>query len=426
MNNIIFLLFIIYKINTLLILPFYSISNNIKNNNNLDEIISYLYTNNLYINLTIGTPPIQIPFLLKFCIHYLSISSKYINNNISSTYFNNNNNNYINNYLSSDTFIFNYSYNINDINKITEIKLNNFSFIYDKKNKENILGISFYDYNIDYQKTNLINQLKTKNIIDSYIYSILYENNNTGKIFIGKYPHEFINNNNINIKYINYYNSDVNMNNFDIKFNNIVYGNESVSDNEITRISIEEGMIRGNYKFKQMVDKDFFSKYFSDNLCEIKSFSDFNYYVCNIKINIKKFKNIYFYFDKKNYFVIDYNDVFYEFNNQYIFLIYFRKTFDYEWKLTKIFFNKNKYIFFDQNKKIFGFYSKKINIKNKNNKNFIIKILLFLSIIIIIILTIKLYTYKKNKLFRNLRANELEDAYNYIPNNEKNNYILSY
>ena len=423
MNNIIFLLlFITYKINTLIILPFYSISNNINNNNNLDEIISYLFNNNLYINLTIGTPKIQIKFLLKFCTHFLSISSNFINNNISSTFFNN----ISNNYISYDTFLFNYSYNIYDINKITEIKINNFSFIYDKKNKENILGISFYDYNIDYQKTNLINQLKNKNIIDSYIYSILYENNNTGKIFIGKFPHEFINNNNvINKENIIYYNSEINMNNFDIKFNNIVYGNESVFDNEITRISIEEGMIRGNYKFKQIIDKDFFSKYFSNNLCEIKSFSDFNYYVCNKKINIKKFKNIYFYFDKKNYFVINYNDVFYEFNNKLIFLIYFRKTFDYEWKLTKIFFNKNKYIFFDQNKKIFGFYSKKINKNNKNNKNFILFILLFFSIIIIILLIIKLYYNKKNKSFRYLRANELEDAYNYIPNNEKNKYILS-
>ena len=422
MNNIIFLLFITYKINSLIILPFYTISNNINNNNNLDEIISYLFNNNLYINLKIGTPQIQMRFLLKFCAHYLSISSKFIDNKISSTFFNNNSNNYI----SYDTFLFNYSYNIYDINKITEIKINNFSFIYDKKNKENILGISFYDYNKDYQKTNLINQLKNKNIIDSYIYSILYENNNTGKIFIGKFPHEFINNNNIiNKENIIYYNSEINMNNFDIKFNNIVYGNESVFDNEITRISIEEGMIRGNYKFKQIIDRDFFNKYFSNNLCEIKSFSDFNYYVCNKKINIKKFKNIYFYFDKKNYFVINYNDVFYEFNNKFIFLIYFRKTFDYEWKLTKIFFNKNKYIFFDQNKKIFGFYSKKINYKNKNNKNFILFILLFFSIIIIIILIIKLYYYKKNKLFRYLRANELEDAYNYIPNNEKNNFILS-
>ena len=423
MNNIIFLLlFITYKINTLIILPFYSISNNINNNNNLDEIISYLFNNNLYINLTVGTPKIQIKFLLKFCTHFLSISSNFINNNISSTFFNN----ISNNYISYDTFLFNYSYNIYDINKITEIKINNFSFIYDKKNKENILGISFYDYNNDYQKTNLINQLKNKNIIDSYIYSILYENNNTGKIFIGKFPHEFINNNNIiNKENIIYYNSEINMNNFDIKFNNIVYGNESVFDNEITRISIEEGMIRGNYKFKQIIDKDFFSKYFSNNLCEIKSFSDFNYYVCNKKINIKKFKNIIFYFDKKNYFVINYNDVFYEFNNKLIFLIYFRKTFDYEWKLTKIFFNKNKYIFFDQNKKIFGFYSKKINKNNKNNKNFILFILLFFSIIIIILLIIKLYYNKKNKSFRYLRANELEDAYNYIPNNEKNKYILS-
>ena len=154
MNNIIFLLFITYEINSLIILPFYTISNNINNNNNLDEIISYLFNNNLYINLKIGTPQIQMRFLLKFCAHYLSISSKFIDNKISSTFFNNNSNNYI----SYDTFLFNYSYNIYDINKITEIKINNFSFIYDKKNKENILGISFYDYNKDYQKTNLINQ----------------------------------------------------------------------------------------------------------------------------------------------------------------------------------------------------------------------------------------------------------------------------
>ena len=78
MNNIIFLLFITYEINSLIILPFYTISNNINNNNNLDEIISYLFNNNLYINLTIGTPQIQMRFLLKFCAHYLSISSKFI------------------------------------------------------------------------------------------------------------------------------------------------------------------------------------------------------------------------------------------------------------------------------------------------------------------------------------------------------------
>ena len=41
--------------------------------------------------------------------------------------------------------------------------------------------------------SNVIYQLKKKNIIENYGFSLIFENKNEGILLIGKYPHEYNN-----------------------------------------------------------------------------------------------------------------------------------------------------------------------------------------------------------------------------------------
>ena len=87
-------------------------------------------------------------------------------------------------------------------------------------------------------------------------------------------------------------------------------------------------------------------------------------------------------------------------------------------KLGRQFFKKYIAVF-EQDKKIVKFY------KNKDFGSYlyiISWILVFLSLIVIGILVFYIYNNKKNK--RKIRANELEDDYDYTIKNENNNPLI--
>ena len=123
--------------------------------------------------------------------------------------------------------------------------------------------------------------------------------------------------------------------------------------------------------------------------------------------------------DSKINFEFTYEDLFKKINNKWYFLVFFSKNVDLDvFKVGRQFFKK--YIAaFDQEKKIVRFY------KNKDFGSYfyvISWILVFISFIVIGILVFYIFYYKKNK--RKIRANELEDNYEYITKNEKNNPLI--
>jgi hypothetical protein len=147
----------------------------------------------------------------------------------------------------------------------------------------------------------------------------------------------------------------------------------------------------------------------------INNESSYFYTVCNHKFNYDNFPDLIFYSEGLNYtFTLTKEDLFMKYGNKIYFLIVFKLLPD-KWVFGEIFFRKYQ-ISFDKEKKIYGLYKRKYNVTENENSNkisyshlsIILGILLLFSIFIIF------YLFKIIKSKRKLRANELEDQYEYL------------
>ena len=167
----------------------------------------------------------------------------------------------------------------------------------------------------------------------------------------------------------------------------------------------------------------FFNKYISENLCfkEIYGIEKNIFYYCKNRkeVDITKFNEISF----KNVqletnFVFDYKDLFYYKDDLIFFLIIFREVDINSFRLGQIFLKKYNLVF-NQDKKTIGYYSlgdkirekeEKIDNKNYRNNFSITNILLILILFCLIFIAIVFY---KKRIQRKMRANELEDQFQY-------------
>ena len=108
-------------------------------------------------------------------------------------------------------------------------------------------------------------------------------------------------------------------------------------------------------------------------------------------------------------FTFNYEELFYQFEDKLYFLIVFRKS-SINWKFGNVFFKKYQ-IYFDRDNKIFGVY-----LKNKSNINipFTTFIIVILTLALIVCGSLLYYFINLLKRKRKIRANELEDNFEYI------------
>ena len=116
--------------------------------------------------------------------------------------------------------------------------------------------------------------------------------------------------------------------------------------------------------------------------------------------------------------------MFFEYNDYYYFVIYFPQiSYNYNhFRLGKPFFKKYL-ITFNQDKKMIGYYKTIIKEKNINfniNKKYIPWIITIISVIGMLIMGFYILYYRPFRL-RKKRANELEDEYDYISDNNNKN-----
>ena len=397
--------------------------------NNLTELnlLNNLLENILITNITLGTPKQIIPLQIKLRRYPLSITcyEKNINNcnnNNSSSYYSlieeeqYNNEDFTFGIESLETFIINNE-------KIEKIKF----FIATKmiNNISGILGLNIFGGSKYTEGSNLIIQLKKRNIINSYEFFIDYINENDGNLIIGDYPHNYYNNTKYkseNFKIIKPYFKETNkiypkipkdliQQNFDLLLNNVIYGNNNIEELIIGKLSIESGLIRSTTFFGKKIKEIFFDKYLKNGMCEINyiktKYAQFISFVCNEKVDIKKFENIKFKLDDMiTEFILTYEDLFYKFNKKYFFLIYYKDDYGDFWELGKPFMKKYMF-FFNQDKKIIGYY-----IYNSNNFYLLPWFLIFFFFFIIIFMGIiisKLIIHKKK-----FKAKELEENLFYL------------
>ena len=437
-NLIFFFSNLICLYNSIIILPFYRI---FPENSN-DEVEKNIY-NNIFIDIEIGTPPQKIPFKFSTNSFGTYVASDLITGNfekftdsLSRTF----------NLLSEETI----SFNIQPVNKghigsdimvMNNYKFNEMKFIIaDKMNHpiSGAIGLKAQDtHDEKVLECNFIKNLKQKDLINSYAFTIYYDNETSGQIIIGDLPHVF-NPKFYSIEDFNYGSAEKRAGNeieWDVRFTNIYYGNVYTDVNLVGELDIEFGLLLAPNPFKIHIENNFFKKYLISRICTKKYgsyyYDSFYYYACSKpdpkeryqeQFNISEFNNITFV--KKEWKVnvtFTKEELFFEDENYYYFKIVIQES-AYRWILGNLFSRKIN-ITYDQDRKIIGTYLKSEERQSlkKKKQNYLIYILIIIALIIILILSI--YLYKTITQFvRKKRKYEIIDEYDTSLNyNEVNN-----
>ena len=184
-------------------------------------------------------------------------------------------------------------------------------------------------------------------------------------------------------------------------------------------LAFEVDLILCTEEYFKSIKKDFFEEFFKINICFLVE-GKYSYIYCDknsFQKSIKDFPTLYFKSNGLNKtFNLDGNDLFREFDKYIIFMVVFEKYSYKLWTLGKIFMKKYNF-YFDNDKKIIGCLNKVED--TKTNINFFVKIKWYLFIIIAVLVGFFIGKKIRDKA-RKIRANELEDKYEYLENKANN------
>lgn len=288
-------------------------------------------------------------------------------------------------------------------NSNVKIRQDDYNYYYDLRNLKNLNDdVKGNDgYRIE-QKTNLINQLKHQDIINSHTFFIKYNSKNEeGEIIIGGAPHEY------DPKHFSerFFMQDfVTLRNYPpynwhTTFSNIKYNNQSCNNSLNAKFAIDFGFIVSNMNYRDYFYDKFFGKYIKDKICYEEFINNYSIFRCKEYV-IKFFKNIDFYLstdyypsNEVNKLTFEYKDLFEKSSNDnfYYFQIVFKGSDD--WILGRPLFKKYTTVF-DQDKKFFGFYSEIGNYEISywsDFKSYFILFIIFILILIAVKLGANLY-----------------------------------
>ena len=384
------------------------------------ESIEDIFYTEYNTELNMGTPRQKIICDISFTSNHFLIPSNKINNRL----FNNNNsktfkfdnqkkeifyysNIQLSGFYSNDSFTF--------LNEKNETISETFSFLFlenaplEFKKKTGIISLRPKNY---FSKSNLIYDLKSKNLINSYEFFLYYKNKTNGYLIIGAFPHEIISNYTIN--QLNTINSEIFKSKLQwfIYIDNIYYENYNIKGGIILSLNLK-GLV-SDYDFEVYINKTFFNKYFENGICKTKiiileKYYQYLIYFCDKKISLKNFKTINFYSKLLNYtFSFDSNDLFKEFNNKLYFKIIFdmrKNSKQNNWIMGELFLKKYQYSL-NLDKGTFSIY-----IKEKNKSNLFVILTILLLVIIMALILIFYFKIILNK--KKLKAEELEVILDY-------------
>ena len=443
------------------------------------DLYEYLFENNLYTNLTIGSPPQIVKSLIKFeskgfyiyqgAFNYtLSSTSKKYHWKIDKWFFNSIS------YMITDHFYFK---SFNDYINIQPniIKTNETLLIVISKIKENInknyfnygiLGLSYNEKNTLESPESGINfmnicknnwNLKNKVFYfdfdkDNYTYNKFFNNYHKGYLILGKdLTEEEKEKNGIRYTYLS---KDKDTSNWIINFDRIY--SRINTDNNLefnykqlgAQIIINMPNIIGTQEYLNYINETFFSELINQKICFVRIINDTENkndlfsFVCDGKSDI--FKNALnndfseLIFESKDleknfslyiYDLFSYNNFNKSDSNLYFLILFYhnQKKLNKNWILGVPFFKKYTLSFDYENKRVGYYLSKGIQIlEKKDNKyiNIIFKIIGIIFLIGIIFILGMKFQKKQIKIPRKNKANELDDDYEYSPyenNNKKHN-----
>ena len=436
---------------------------------------------NLYTKISIGEPSHEIQAFLSVQHSYFSISSSKNIKNINDfqSHYNIIKSNSFKNILTGRTLAeANYNsmamekFQLNIFNykkrEYYNTSINDMIFIYN--NKDNVNEKSYY-LNIGFQiinqkffkereKYNFITQLKKREIIGNYDWSIFFKkgpNNNgnflynpeylinaKGEILIGDLPNNY-NPNNFNIQQLKktyskytpllfkwglefkniYFYKNNNESNIISNKNGTNMENISVTD---VQININQYIILSPLIYFYKIKTYFFDYYIKEGICKINEGIEYKTISCEKSKkfgidNLKKFPSLFMEHHEFNYtFEFTYEDLFLEKDNNYWFLVAlssFKNDLE-EWNMGIIFLRKYNLIF-NQDSKTISFYNPNILIEDIDDKKWnriaLISILTIIVIGIFFIIGI-IYIYICKKIFKSYkgkkRINHIYDNSDYI------------
>ena len=274
-----------------------------------------------------------------------------------------------------------------------------------------------------------IHILKSKQIINNYIWTMKFNDLNNGIIVIGAAPHEYdsVRYNESELKYANSF-SDSDKLYWCLYFKYDPVNNYTLSKNIKVRISPKILGVVATYYYLTAIEELYFKKYYEKNVCEKKivSFGNNNYFKISCSKDdftshdIDQFPSLNLHNIAFNYsFVLNGKELFTEEDDKIEFQILIEiassKT---EWKLGRIFLLKYQIVFDDDNSLI-GFYKPNINENNNNAEKIgmiILKVFILFLVIFVFLFLVFLF-YKKISFLtkRKKMANELEDDFMYVP-----------
>ena len=426
--------------------------------NSLDDYFKSWYYISFYGQVSVGTPPKKVIAKLNFDDYGISILNKGCNykgisDDIDSSlnvkdasssfhqstdYIDGNETFYYKSfygaYYAKDHFYFDA---INNISKVEDLK-----FIYSPNDNKKVstcvnIGFKAFSQNLRESSLNVIKQLKNKNIINNYDWSIQFDssmkNPDKGIFFLGAKPHEYnpelykekdlFGSGSYSDDTVPYYNLNV---------DNIYFMNneEKISITDLDKLHFipTNGLIKASQDYEKKIEIYFFNYFISQNKCfkeyRVKESKDsFRTFICYNKDEIKKELKEKFptlKFVQKNFlytFELTYDDLFREKGDKIYFLIWFSTSVKTAWEIGYPFMKK--YLFnYNSDNKLVSFYNNNIegnNNESNDSKSWIIKLSIIVMLIIVVtalgFLIGKNFTKKKKK-----NAQELESEI--MDNNE--------
>ena len=402
-----------------------------------------LQDNNIYINMEMGEPKQLIDVFLRTDTEIMYFSEKNksdLNYNYTNPIIydvNSKLENFFDKNMSSTFEMTNKTVSVfNDVGKYSN------DIIYYKTDKDNIrlkssfgllrtsrgnmpgvIGFKLLKYDI-YSAYNIIEQLKSNDIINSYFWMINYTSEYEGNLIIGEQLHI--------IDPIHYKEEDLNLahtflyatiTEWGLRFDEITFKNINFRPYHECYFKYELNYILGIDKFEKEMDI-YFNESINNGTCfkeNIKyPYSPHTFFYCNkeYKNNIKYFPPLRFEHVELNYtFELNYKDLFFEKDDKIIFMVFF-DDYGMDWRFGKPFLKKYSFVM-NPNAKTVGFYIKNYyenNKKNKNNKIVLKIFIIIIALIILLILGILLgkYLFKS----KNKPINVIEDDYDYTAKNE--------
>ena len=455
-NNVMKYLFYLIILNIITLVNNNKIIIPLKRINNPDKSISYiesLLQNQLYAEITLGTPEQKIYLSIttetdSFSIESKSINDKFYIHNKSSSYINTNkrlsfyHERYKEGYVFKEKFYFKNLYekdvqqpynniSFNYILELSEDYKKNEKIYYIDNNQNQISGtIGLQILKTYTSSSHFINSLSYIGAINKNIWSLIYSHNEDNKavLIIGENPFQIsFNSNNDNAKRASAYLQGTNSLWYFL-FSDIKTGDKKLNEIRLAEYAPQIGVIIGTDEYKTYIKNNFFENLKKENKCNENNINigtkTYLYYECDKDININNFENILFIHQEFSYnFTLDKNDLFVEFNNKIYFLVIFLEK-DYsgtyysvkKWVFGTPFVKKYNFIF-DHNSKVILFYENILYGIEKGKVSvfiwiFIIALGIFAALAAFYII-IKIILRPKKIL-----AHELEDSFNY--NSQKN------